>query len=173
LLPARELAGEVAQPVPQTDRVDHAIEPGSIEVASRDVERERDVLCGRERGHQVVGLEDEPDPVPPQPCQLAFGQAGQLDVADEDVTTRRGIQPGHAVQERGLARARGAHDRRELARREVHRDAAECFDRGISTAVHLPKIDRPRSGDRNVRGHGGVLLSRHSRGAYVTRVNGS
>src|SRR5688500_14973558 len=132
------------EPVTQTNSVHYAVEPRAIEVVPRDVEWEGDVLFGGERGDQVVRLEDEPDPVSSQSCQLPLGQARELDVADEDFAARGAVQTGHAMQERRLPRARRPHDRCELSFGEVDRDAAQCFHGGIPAAVDLPNVDRGR-----------------------------
>src|SRR5580704_4902112 len=67
-------------------------------------ERERDVLSGGERRHEVQRLEDEPDLAAAQYGQSAPAQAGQVRAADSDRAGSRGIQAGRALQQRGLAR---------------------------------------------------------------------
>src|SRR2546430_5773803 len=44
----------------------------------------------RSRGHQVEGLEHEPDPVPAQQRELPVGEAAKLGVADEGLPGRQG-----------------------------------------------------------------------------------
>ena len=47
LLAAGELVGPVVQPVPEADGVDHGVEPGLVDVAPGDVQRQGDVLGWR------------------------------------------------------------------------------------------------------------------------------
>ena len=68
-----------------------------------------------QRGQQVERLEDEPDPVPAQPGELPFTEAGQVGARRGGPRRSRSVQPGQAMQQRGLARTRRAHHRREPA----------------------------------------------------------
>ena len=63
------------------------------------------------------------------------------------------VEPGQAVHQGALARAGGAHDGGELARREVDGDAGEGVDGGVALAVGLPGVDGP-GGDGGVRSGG-------------------
>ena len=68
-----------------------------------------------ERGHEVVGLEDEADLVAPHQRELLLVHRADLVVAEEHLARRDPVEAGEAVQQRRLARARRAHDRGELA----------------------------------------------------------
>src|SRR5215217_5790120 len=119
LLSARELAREMIEAIAQADGVDDLVIPVAIHLGPGDVDRQRDVLGGRERRHQVERLEDEADLLAPQQGQLLLGQRRQVHVADEDLAAGRRVEAGHAVQQRGLAGPRGPHDGRERRRGEV------------------------------------------------------
>jgi hypothetical protein len=128
----------VSEAIAEADRVDHRVEPRPVHASARDVEREGDVLGGRERGDEIVGLEDEPDALPPQQRKPPLVQRGEVDVADEDPPGGRPVEARQAVQECGLARTGRTHDRGEPARLEVECDASEGLDGGLSLAVDLP-----------------------------------
>ena len=83
LLAAGELARAVLQAVAEADGVDDLVEPRLVGLAAGQVHRERDVLEGGERRHQVEGLEDEADPVPPQLGERLVVERGEVGVADE------------------------------------------------------------------------------------------
>ena len=87
--------GSVAQPVAQVD-LGHQ-HPRALERAAPrhpgDEERRGDVLDRRQAGHQVEGLEDDPDRRPPVRRQLGTAQRGDLGdlvaVLEHDRTARR------------------------------------------------------------------------------------
>jgi hypothetical protein len=74
-----------------------------LRLAPRDGQRKQDVLLCAERRDQVVGLEDEADPIAAQVCERLVTEVGQVQVADDDVAGGRLVQSGQAVHERGLA----------------------------------------------------------------------
>jgi hypothetical protein len=63
LLPAGQLPRPVPEAFAQPDRFDDAADPGVVWDAPGDRQRQGDVLRGGQGWQQVVGLEDEPDPV--------------------------------------------------------------------------------------------------------------
>ena len=133
--------------------VDDRVEPFGVDVGARDVERQGDVLLGRERRDQVERLEHEADPVAPQLRQELVVQQRQVHVADEDPAVGRRIEPGEDVQQRGLPRSRRAHDRRPFAGGQIERDAPQRLHRGVAGAVHLAQRFRSRGRLRVGRGH--------------------
>src|SRR5918996_56877 len=153
LLTARQLRRPVPQPVAEPDGVDDLVEPGRIGLGAGQRERQDDVLAGGERRHQVVGLEHEADLGAPQESELLVGQRAQLDVADEHLALGEGVEPGDAVHERRLARARGAHDGGEPPGGELHRHLVEGDDGGLARAVDLGGVHGP--GGRIGAGKGG------------------
>ena len=86
LLAAGQLARAVIEAVAEADGLDDLAQPLLVGPAVGETHRQRDVLVGGQRRHQVEGLEDEADAVPPQRRQGLVPQAGQVGVADEDVT---------------------------------------------------------------------------------------
>ena len=133
--------------------------------------RQRDVLGGGERRDQVERLEDEADPVAAELRELR-SLRWVRSVSPIQTRARGGlVEAGHAVQQRRLARARGAHDRRVLAGCELHGHAAECLHRSGALAEDLPKIDRARGSGSRFREQADTPSNRRSRGAYVTDVN--
>ena len=71
LLAAGELGRAVAQPVAQPDASSTSVvEPGVVELASGDRQRQHDVLGGGQHGQQVERLEDEADLVAAQLREL-------------------------------------------------------------------------------------------------------
>ena len=77
--------GRWDKPVAQADGVDHGVEPLLVDLAPGDVERQGDVLPGGERRHEVERLEDEAEPVAPQPGQRRVLQPARA--ADPSMTT--------------------------------------------------------------------------------------
>src|SRR5574340_1698281 len=63
LLSTGQLAGTVVESVAEAEPGDDRVEPLPVHLATRDVQRQRDVLQRRQGGHQVERLEHEPDPV--------------------------------------------------------------------------------------------------------------
>ena len=99
LLAAGQLARPVPQPVGQADRVDHAPRPARGRAPAGQPQRQREFSRGGQRRQQVERLEHEPDPVPPQPGQLAVRRAGQVDVAQVHRARRPPcpVRPGSAA----------------------------------------------------------------------------
>ena len=106
-----------------------------VDVAAGKTKRQRDVLGGRERRQQVVGLEDEADAIAPELREPALAQALERDAVDGDAARGRPVEPGHDVHERRLAGARRAHDGDELALVQRDGDAAQGVDGGVAAAV--------------------------------------
>jgi hypothetical protein len=85
----------------------------------RRPQRRLDVVEGGEAGHQVEGLEHDPNPVPPVPGEGGAAQPGDLGAADADRPGRRPQDRGHRRQQGRLAGAAGAEQQRQLARRDL------------------------------------------------------
>ena len=132
--------------------------------------------CGGDGRHQVEGLEHEPDVVAPQDRELVVVEGAEVGVADEGLPGGEAVQAGHAVQQRGLARAGRAHDRGEAPGGELDRDAVEGAHLGLALAVDLDRVDGPGRGllchvRRDGCGDGGhdVLPSAHGRSVWRPR----
>ena len=117
--------------------VDDVVEPLAVGLAPGEVHRKRDVLDRGQRRHEVERLEDEAEPVAPQQCELLLAGVRDVDVADRHRAAVESVEAGHAVHERRLARAGGAHDGGELAGGEVDVDAVEGDDLCVALAVGL------------------------------------
>ena len=76
---------------------------------------ELDVLQRGEHGHEIVRLEDEPDPVAPDIGQARLRQVGELPVFDGDDSLVGCIEASDEVQQRRLAGAGRTSDRGEFA----------------------------------------------------------
>src|ERR1035441_7508752 len=75
-----------------------------------DRERQQDVLLGVQNREQVEGLEDEADAITAKLGELAVAEVGELNPGDAHGPGGRAIEAGEDVHQRGLARARRAHD---------------------------------------------------------------
>ena len=103
---------------------------------------------------QVEGLEDEAELVAAQRGEALVVEVRELLAVDDDRAGGRPVQAGEQVHERRLARARRAHDRRELPGREVHRDALERVHRSLPLPVRAVQVG---GRDDGWRGHGDSL----------------
>ena len=76
--------------------------------------------------------------------RVSFASASVVISSPAIVTraARRLVEAGEDVHQRRLARARRAHDRDELARLDVERDAAQRVDGGLALAVAARDVRR-------------------------------
>ena len=75
-------------------------------------------------GSRLNAWNTKPIALAAQPGELAVGQRAEVDVADEHLAGRERVEPGEAVHQRALARARRAHDRGERGRRGCRRSTS-------------------------------------------------
>ena len=92
-------------------------------------------------GHQVEGLEDEPDAVAAQHGELLVVERGEVGVADEHLAGRERVEPGQAVHQRRLARARRAHDGGEAPRSNSTVTPSRARTSRVAAAVDLDGVD--------------------------------
>mmetsp|Transcript_20438 Transcript_20438/g.48717 ORF Transcript_20438/g.48717 Transcript_20438/m.48717 type:complete len:313 (+) Transcript_20438:1186-2124(+) len=123
-LPARQLARHPCRQPAKVDRFQHGRHAAVVALAQQP-QRQGDVVGHAEVGQQMEGLEDEAQVAAAQRgaglvVQRAEGLPGQRDVAGVGL-----VQPGQAVQQRGLAAAGFAQQRDDLAGGEVQVDAGE------------------------------------------------
>ena len=85
----------------------------------------RDVLRDRQIRQNVERLEDEAHAVAPKRGQRIVVERGELDAVDRDRARVGAVEPGHEIEQRGLADARLAHHGDEVAGRELEIDVAE------------------------------------------------
>ena len=142
LLPARQLAGPMVEPITQPQPIDHGIQPLPVRRTARDIQRQRDVLQRGQRRHQVERLEDETDPVAAQPGHLLVGQTGQRGIADVHGARGRRVQTRQAMHQSGLTGSGRAHDRGELALYELRAHPVQGADPGIPGPVQLRQVGR-------------------------------
>ena len=150
LLAAGELAGPVVEAVGEADGVDDLVEPCRVGLAAGQVHGQRDVLDRGQRRHQVERLEDEADAVAAQLGELASLSVARSTSPMNDLAAGEVVEPGQAVHERRLARARRPHDGGEAAGVEVDVDAVEGADVGVAAAVDLGRADGPGGRRREV-----------------------
>ena len=94
-----------------------------------------------------VVLEHEADPT------LLHGKARRVQRVEEHGAAMRRVEAGDDAQQRRLARARGAEQRDELARRNVERDVAQ---RRIGAEVELDPFDADLHAVLRLSGRGGA-----------------
>src|SRR5919106_711555 len=135
LLATRELGGPVRAPVGEADVGEQFVDPPSLGLASRELEREEDVLlCGQHR-QQVEELEHEADVATAELRELSVAELRDRRAVDPDLARGRPVETGKNMHERRLARARRAHDGDQLALVDRERGAPQSVDRGVALAV--------------------------------------
>ena len=148
----------------ETDGLDDVVEPRRVGRAAGESGREGDVLGRRERRHEVERLEDEADPIAAQLGELLVVELGDVGVADQHGARREVVEPGDAVHQRRLARARRAHDGGEAAGRELDGHAVEGADLALAAPVDLDGVE-DSGGGRRSRGLGASKPQPSGRGA--------
>src|SRR5258706_504463 len=125
----------------EADGGDHLVDPGLVGLPAGQAHRKGDVLLGGQRGHEVVGLEDEPDAIAAQNRELPVVQGSEVDVADEGLAGGELVEAGQAVQQRRLAGSGRAHDGGETPGGELDGDVVEGPDGGVGAgAVDLAGV---------------------------------
>src|SRR4029079_6203724 len=97
------------------------------------------VQRGRAR-KQVEGLKDEPDLLIADAGQLVVVLLAHLLAVQQVAALARRVQAADQVHQRGLARARGPHDRDVLAAFDFDVDSAEGVDFLTAHHVGLPEV---------------------------------
>src|SRR5262249_14780721 len=130
LLPARELARVVVGAVREAhdlERGERALAPLALRERGEQ-ERQLHVLGRVQDRDQVVELEDEAHVVAAAGRERALGGWPDLGARDDDLARGRAVDARDQVEERRLARARGAHQGYELALGHLEVDAVEDHD---------------------------------------------
>ncbi len=152
LLAAGELPGHCVQPVRQANAIEQPPGPrlGPVRVDPQNVDRGlRHVLEDRPVREEVEALEDHPDEAPNRAEDPRAGQRRGLDAqaqaGDRHRPPLEGLQAVQAAQERALAPARRADDRRHLAREHSERYPMEHLQRAVTLdqVVHLNHAHAP------------------------------
>ncbi len=100
-------------------------------------ERQLHVLERRRAPQKIEALEHEAQIVAAQKAALVARQAAHIDALEEVAAGGGRIEAAHDVHRGRFARARGAHDRDELAFLNREIDIVECADLGFGLAVDL------------------------------------
>src|SRR5690606_771912 len=117
----------------------------------RQQQRQLHVLLRAERGHQVVELEYVSDVLAAPGRQLARTHAIDALPGNLDLAAGGRVQAADEVQERGLARTRGAHQRDEITGGDVQVQAVQHVDLLRAALVGLAEVS-----DRYQGGHDGA-----------------
>ena len=88
--------------------------------------------------------------------QLGVLELRGIDAGDRHRPAARPVEPGEEVHQRRLARARGAHDRDELAARHLDAHGAQCVDRGLTRAEAALQV---AAADHDVVSEGPVAVA--------------
>jgi len=107
---------------------------------ARELQGQLHVLEGREHRDQVVELEDEPHVGGPPAGQLRLVEGRDVDAADDDRAAVDLVDPGDEIEQRALARARGAHQREELAFADVEVDVPQNGNDVAAALVGLADV---------------------------------
>ena len=100
-------------------------------------ERKDDVLLHGQLLHQLEGLEDKSDILPPEHRPLALFHRKQVPPIQVDVPGGRLLQTANTVQQRALSRAGFPDDCRELALLHCEGDVLQRVHLGFTSAVYL------------------------------------
>ncbi len=147
-LAAAELGGMVREAVPQAHHVRQLVGPLQALplVPTLVVHRDLDVLDDVELLDQVERLEDESDAGPADEGQLVVVQLRDVVAAQDVATFARPIETTQDIQQRGLARAAGTHDRDVLARLDAQVDAAEHLEFRRPEVIALSQLVEQQDG---------------------------
>ncbi|KAG1081628.1 hypothetical protein G6F40_015417 [Rhizopus arrhizus] len=142
LLAAGQFIRAVAAAVGQADQGQRDLR---IALALRGVEvgqqqRQLDVLLRGQHRHQVVELEHEADVVAAPGRQLAAAHLVDALAFDADLAAAGVVQAADQVEQGGLARTGGAHQRDEVAARDVQVDAVQHLHFLGATLVGLGDV---------------------------------
>ena len=105
--------------------------------AARNFGDQRDVLARRQAGNEVVELKHEADVLAAKRGEVAVGERGKLDVAEEHPPRRRGVDAAENVEQGRLAAARRPEQHDDLALEDRQVDAAQRLDLGFAGAIDL------------------------------------
>src|SRR5262249_40549153 len=144
LLPTRQLAGSVAKAILESDHFQRPQRPPPRfrPRAASQQQWQLDVFERVQHRQQVVALEHETHALGAL-CRL-FGVAESCQPAsfEHDLPALEVLEPGQAVQQRGLAAARWSDDGDDLAASDAQADAAQ------GRYVHAPQDVRLAQSDR-------------------------
>ncbi len=134
LFPARELRGEVVQPLAQPYQAQRLFR---VERPLGDLGDQRHVLQCREAGNEVVELEHEAHVLAPEPRELLLGGAGQYVVQVVDLAAGGRIQTPEDIEQSRLAATGGAEQHHQLARIQIEIHLTQGMHFHLTHAVDL------------------------------------
>ena len=142
LLPARELRRLVALPALHAHGRQHVARAAArlARPGTGDQQRQFDVFHGVQHRQQIERLEDKAHVARAVGGAAAITHQVQRLARDADRAVVDGVEPGQAVEQRGLTAAAMAHDRHDLARGHLQADAAQGVDRRPAHAVGLDQV---------------------------------
>ncbi len=133
-LPARELGGTRIRPLSQADQLE-GVEGALTALPEGDAGVEEPVGHVVQHGGvlgQEVLLEDEPDPGGPQEGHVLVGHRCRVQPGDPHAAAGGPVERAHQLQQRGLARPRGADDPDQLPRADGETYPAQGLDGGLA-----------------------------------------
>src|SRR5690606_31756680 len=157
-LAAGELTGAAAGAVTHADRVQQRlrVEAAGAATPVRDPVRQPQLVGRGQRGQQVAALEDVAEALAAEPRQRALAtalpQRAEVLVEDPHRPGGRGSQRAGDGEQRGLAGARRADDRDELAGVHLEADAVERADLALAVAGREGDALQPERGGGTVAG---------------------
>src|SRR5262245_40969258 len=86
---------------------------------ARDLGDQRHVLVGRQRGNEVIELENETDMIAAVGRQVALAETGKVEIPEEELAARRPVKTAHDVEQGRLAASRRPQENDDLAGRNV------------------------------------------------------
>ena len=164
LLAARELVGAVAEPPAQA----HELGQSQAELRTVGIgrsligQRHRDVFHHAELLNQVVRLKHEAEVAAADTRERFIVERGDIVAAQEILPGGRPVEAPEQVEQCALARARGAHDRHEVALVEVDGDAGECLHILPAEPIDLGHI--PHAGHHVAAGLRAILCGNTTHG---------
>ena len=97
-----------------------------------EAKRIDDLLKGGQCGEEIEALEDEAAMLEPEAVDHTLIERPEIGAEHLDAPRTRPEQAGGSGEQRGLARARWAHDQRQLARAHLECDALQCAHRDVA-----------------------------------------
>ncbi|GAA3157065.1 hypothetical protein GCM10017687_88850 [Streptomyces echinatus] len=130
LLAAGQLAGPLGRVAGESHEGEQQFDPflALARVGAAQPQRHADVLRGTEDGDEPEGLEDEADPVPAQPQQLALAQLAEAEPVDLDPAPVGGVEAADDVQQCGLTGAGTSLEGDEFAAGHLEGHPAQRVD---------------------------------------------
>ena len=176
LLAARQLRRPVREAVAEADGVDERAEPLLVDLVPASISGSVMFSRALRTGTRLKAWKTKPSLSRRSDGERLVVEVGELLPVDDHGAGAGPVEPGEQVHQRGLARARRPHDRRELAGGEADRDAPQRVYCSLALSVACggarrsrrswrqrsaqscrqhragePNLERGRTGQRRVR----------------------